>query len=87
MLLLSRKPGQGIRIGSDIIITVKEVRGRQVRLGIEAPGEVPVYREEIYRAIQEANRDAVARDDSMQSIYDIFKNPKPESKPDTTEDQ
>ena len=78
MLLLSRKPGQGIRIGSDIIITVKEVRGRQVRLGIEAPGEVPVYREEIYRAIQKANRAAAAPDESTQSIYDIFNKPKPE---------
>jgi carbon storage regulator len=59
MLILTRKPGQAIRIGNDVIISVKEIRGRQVRLGIEAPNNVPVYREEIYEAVMEANREAV----------------------------
>ena len=59
MLILTRKPGQAIRIGNDVIISVKEIRGRQVRLGIEAPNNVPVYREEIYEAVTQANREAV----------------------------
>ncbi len=48
MLTLTRKAGQSIRIGDDIRIVVREIKGRQVRIGIEAPGDVPVFREEIY---------------------------------------
>lgn len=48
MLVLTRKPNQAINIGDDIVVTVLEVRGDQVRLGIEAPKHVPVQREEIY---------------------------------------
>ncbi len=51
MLTLTRRPGQEIRIGDNIRILVKEIRGRQVRLGIEAPPGVPIYREEIYQEI------------------------------------
>jgi len=59
MLILTRKPGQAVRIGNDVTISVKEIRGRQVRLGIEAPNHIPVYREEIYEAVTQANREAV----------------------------
>ena len=55
MLSLARRPGQRIRIGEDIIIVVREVRGRQVKLGIEAPDHVRVLREEIYEAVADAN--------------------------------
>ena len=51
MLTLTRKVGQKIRIGDEIEIVVREIRGRQVRLGISAPGELPVYREELYLQI------------------------------------
>ena len=55
MLTLTRKVGQKIRIGDEIEIVVREIRGRQVRLGISAPAELPVYREELYLQIaQEA---------------------------------
>lgn len=58
MLILTRKSGEVIRIGDDIAIRVLEVRGNQVRIGVEAPAKVRIYREEIYRAIQRENEDA-----------------------------
>jgi carbon storage regulator len=51
MLTLTRKAGQKIRIGDDIEIVVREIRGRQVRLGISAPDGLQVYREELYQQI------------------------------------
>jgi carbon storage regulator len=51
MLTLTRKVGQKIRIGDQIEIVVREIRGRQVRLGISAPQGLPVYREELYQQI------------------------------------
>jgi carbon storage regulator len=52
MLVLSRKTNEKIVIGDDIFVTVIEIRGDKVRLGIEAPSDVDVHREEIYDAIQ-----------------------------------
>jgi carbon storage regulator len=51
MLVLSRKSNESIRIGDDIVITVVELSRGRVRLGIEAPNEVPIHREEIFRAL------------------------------------
>jgi carbon storage regulator len=50
MLVLTRKPDERIIIGKNITVTVLEVRGRQIRLGIEAPKEIPVKREELIRS-------------------------------------
>ena len=61
MLVLTRKLGENIRIGDAVKITVLEVRSGQVKLGIEAPPEVKVHREEIYARIQEENRKAAAQ--------------------------
>jgi carbon storage regulator len=61
MLVLTRKLGENIRIGDSIKITVLEVRSGQVKLGIDAPPEVKVHREEIYARIQEENRRAQTR--------------------------
>ncbi len=58
MLVLSRKRDQQIIIGDGIVITVVEIRGDKVRLGIEAPREVSVHRREIYEAIQRENEQA-----------------------------
>ena len=52
MLILTRQIGESIMIGDDVIITVLGIRGGQVRIGIDAPGDVPVHREEIYDRIQ-----------------------------------
>lgn len=54
MLILSRKQGEKIMIGDGVVITILSVRGDKVRLGIEAPRNVPVHREEVFRAIKEA---------------------------------
>lgn len=51
MLVLSRKVGEKLIIANDIVITVVDVRGDKIRLGIEAPKDVPVHREEVYEAI------------------------------------
>ncbi len=55
MLVLSRKKNESIVINNDITIVVVEIRGDKVRLGVEAPKEVPVHRREVYDAIQRAN--------------------------------
>lgn len=54
MLVLSRHRDQSIVIGDDIVITIVEIRGDRVRLGIEAPLDVPVHRQEVYEAIRRA---------------------------------
>lgn len=58
MLVLSRQRDQTIMIGDDIEITVVDIRGDKVRLGINAPSEVPVHRKEVYEAIKRENRAA-----------------------------
>ncbi len=63
MLSLARRPGQKIRIGEDIILVVREIRGRQVKIGIEAPSHIRVLREEIYEEICAANKEAVENTD------------------------
>jgi carbon storage regulator len=55
MLVLSRKVGQSLLIGNDIRIKVVDIRGQQVRLGLEAPDDVPVIREELHREVAETN--------------------------------
>jgi len=60
LLSLARRPGQKIRIGEDIVVVVREVRGRQVKLGIEAPSNVRVLREEIFEELSRSNREAVS---------------------------
>ena len=59
MLVLTRRANQSIMIGHEIVVTVLEVRGDQVRLGIKAPRSIDVHREEIFAQLQQANRDAV----------------------------
>jgi carbon storage regulator len=64
MLVLSRHRDESIMIGDDIVVTIVDIRGDKVRLGIEAPKEVPVHRQEVYEAIrreaQKARNDADA---------------------------
>lgn len=57
MLILSRRIGEDIRIGDDIVVTVISVQGMQVKLGIAAPSAVAVHREEIYQRIQAEKQD------------------------------
>lgn len=62
MLALSRKKNEALIINNNIEITILEVKGDQVKIGITAPKEVPVYRKEVYLQIQEANKAAVNAD-------------------------
>ena len=62
MLALSRKKNEALVINNNIEITVLEIKGEQVKLGISAPKEVPVYRKEVYVQIQEVNQEAVSTD-------------------------
>ena len=55
MLVLSRQRDESIMIGDNIVVTIVDIRGDKVRLGINAPAEVPVHRQEVYEAIQREN--------------------------------
>lgn len=72
MLALSRKKGEALIINNDIEITVIEIKGEQVKIGIAAPREVPVYRKEVYIQIQEANKAATDNTDAMNQLADLF---------------
>lgn len=60
MLVLTRREGESIVIGSNIVVTVIEVRGGQVRIGIDAPREIQVHRDEVYEQVRQENIAAVA---------------------------
>ena len=72
MLALSRKKGEAIVINNNIEITVLELKGDQVKIGITAPKEVPVYRKEVYLQIQQENEQAM-NSDSLNVLSDFFK--------------
>lgn len=59
MLVLTRKPGERVLIGDDIVVTFLEARGDSIRIGIEAPSGIRIQRDEIVQAVTEANRAAV----------------------------
>lgn len=71
MLALSRKENESIIIGNDIEITILEVKGEQVKIGITAPKSVPIYREEVYAQIKEANKEAAA-DTAQDTLKNLF---------------
>ena len=60
MLVLTRRPGESIMIGDEVVVTVLDVRGDVVRVGIKAPRTVQVHREEVYQELQKANVDAAS---------------------------
>jgi carbon storage regulator len=62
MLALTRKKGEALVVNNDIEITVLEIRGEQVKFGISAPKDVPVYRKEVYLQIQKENQAAISAD-------------------------
>ena len=71
MLALSRKKGEAIIVNNNVEITVLEVKGDQVKIGITAPKEVPVYRKEVYVQIQEATKDAVSAE-GMEALKNLL---------------
>jgi len=71
MLILTRKIGECITIGDEIKVYVVDIRGKQVRLGIEAPSHAPIYRQEVYQKILEENRSASRVD--LDDLGQMFK--------------
>lgn len=71
MLALSRKKGEALVIANNIEVTILEIKGDQVKVGIAAPREVPVYRKEIYLQIQDSNK-AATDVSGMQALKDLL---------------
>lgn len=72
MLALSRKLNESIMIGNDIEITILEIKGDQVKVGISAPKVVPIYRKEIYLQIQQSNKEAAQGAISAEELMKIL---------------
>ncbi len=64
MLILSRRPGESVHVGDDIKITILSIKGQQIKLGLEVPEHMPVYREEIYLKVQTQNASALELDNN-----------------------
>ncbi len=73
MLALTRKLNESIMIGNDVEITILDIKGDQVKLGINAPKSVPVYRKEIYLQILESNKEAVEGNASIDTFNKLLK--------------
>ena len=71
MLALSRKKNEALVIDNKIAVTILEIKGDQVKVGITAPKEVPIYRKEVYLQIQEANKQALETE-SLEALKKIF---------------
>ena len=71
MLALTRKKGESLMVNNDIEITILEIRGDQVKIGIQAPKNVPIYRKEVYLQIQKENEESVAATslDELQGLF------------------
>ena len=71
MLALSRKKNEALVINNNVEITILDIKGDQVKLGITAPREIPVYRKEVYLQIQESNKDAFGSE-NVDALKDLF---------------
>jgi carbon storage regulator len=82
MLVLSRHRDESIMIGDDVVVTIVDIRGDKVRLGIDAPQDIPVHRQEVYEAIQRENRNAAQL--GPQDTRQVGKSPQKNSRPKPT---
>ncbi|HAK45258.1 MAG TPA: carbon storage regulator [Spirochaeta sp.] len=73
MLILTRKLNESITIGDNVEVSVIEIKGDQVKLGINAPREIKVYRKEVYLAIQQENREAAMVSIELPELDDLIK--------------
>ena len=77
MLVLSRHKDEVIMLGDDIILTVVDIRGDKVRLGIDAPQDIPVHRKEVYDKIKQKNIKEISQDKELEETPELkTKNPK-----------
>ena len=74
MLILTRKTNEKIKIGNEITLSIIEIKGEQVKIGVEAPKEVKVFRQEVFNAIQQENRAAATTQESIGALSDLFQN-------------
>lgn len=72
MLILTRKINEKIKIGDEITLSIIEIKGEQVKIGVEAPKEVKVFRQEVFNAIQNENRQAAISKNNLSSLTDLF---------------
>lgn len=72
MLALSRKKGEALVVNNNVEITVLEIKGEQVKLGIAAPKEVPIYRKEVYLQIQNSNKEAMDTETAIEGLKNLF---------------
>jgi carbon storage regulator len=72
MLILSRKIDEKIKIGNDITITLIDVHGDQVKIGVEAPKDVKVFRQEVYSAIQNQNKESAANSRTLEALTKLL---------------
>lgn len=72
MLALSRKENEAIVLGNDIEITILEIKGEQVKIGITAPKNVPVYRKELYVQIKDANKEAIEQANAVETLKGLL---------------
>ncbi|MFB9376541.1 carbon storage regulator CsrA [Kineococcus gynurae] len=74
MLVLTRKAGESVVIGDDVVVRVLEVRGDVVRVGIDAPRDVRVHRQEVFEAVRDANlASAVVSDDAVTALQGLMR--------------
>ena len=72
MLALSRKKNEALIINNNVEVTILEIKGDQVKIGINAPKEIPVYRKEVYLQIQNANKEAASDVTGIEALKNIF---------------
>ena len=74
MLILTRKPGESLYIGDSVKVTIVEIKGHQIRVGIDAPSDLRIYREEIYLQILEENRQAATSSEAgLEGLAEVWK--------------
>ena len=74
MLVLTRRAGESVMIGDDVVVTVLETRGDVVRIGIKAPRSIQVHREEVYLELQAANREAASPgEDAVRALTEMLR--------------
>ena len=72
MLILSRKLNEKIKIGNDITLTIIEIKGDQIKIGVEAPKDVKVFRQEVFNAIQDENKKAAMQTNNLAALGALF---------------